>query len=52
VHQLARPSTDELRLAVEIAEHTLEQLYELPEKSEELKRAKALRKRFDTKRGA
>lgn len=43
LHQLARPSTDELRLAIEMVEHTLEQLYELPEKTEELKRAKALR---------
>lgn len=45
VHQLARPSTNELRLAIEIVEHTLEQLYELPEKAEELKRAKALRQK-------
>ena len=49
VHQLARPSTDELRLAIEIVEHTLEQLYELPEKAEELKRAKALRQKKQSK---
>lgn len=45
MHQLASPSTDELRLAIEIVEHTLEQLYELPEKAEELKRATALRQK-------
>jgi len=43
VHELARPSEGELRLAIEIVEHVLEQLYELPEKAEELKRAIAKR---------
>lgn len=45
VHELACPSSDELRLAIEIIEHTLEQLYELPEKAEELSRARARRKK-------
>lgn len=45
VHDLARPSNDELRLAIAIVEHTLEQLYELPEKAEELRRATARRKK-------
>ena len=45
VHELARPSTDELKLAVEIVEHVLEQLYELPEKAAELHRAIARRKK-------
>lgn len=45
VHELARPSEDELRLAIEIVEHTFEQLYEIPEKAEELKRAIARRKK-------
>jgi hypothetical protein len=45
VHELARPSEDELRLAIEIIEHTLQQLYELPEKAEELRRATARRKK-------
>lgn len=45
VHELARPSNDELKLAIEIIEHTLEQLYELPEKAEELRRAVARRKK-------
>jgi len=43
VHELARPPEDELRLAIEIVEHTLEQLYELPWKAGELKRAIARR---------
>ncbi len=43
VHELARPSETELKLAIEIVEHTLEQLYELPEKAAELKRARAER---------
>lgn len=45
VHELARPSSDELQLAVEIVEHVLEQLYELPEKAAELHRAIARRKK-------
>lgn len=45
VHELSRPSTDELKLAVEIVEHALEQLYELPEKAAELHRAIARRKK-------
>lgn len=45
VHELARPSVEELKLAIEIVEHVLEQLYELPEKAEELRRATALRKK-------
>ena len=45
VHDLARPSPDELKLAVEIVEHVIEQLYELPEKAAELHRAIARRKK-------
>ncbi len=45
VHDLARPTEAELKLAIEIVEHTLEQLYELPEKAEELKRAIAKRQK-------
>lgn len=45
VHQLARPSRDELRLAVEILEHVFDQLYEIPEKALELKRKAAKRKK-------
>lgn len=43
VHELARPSTDELKLGIEIVEHVLEQLYELPEKAAELHRARSRR---------
>jgi hypothetical protein len=38
VHELKKPSMMELRLAIEIIEHTLEQIYELPRKASELKR--------------
>lgn len=33
VHELARPADTELKLAVEILEHTLDALYEMPEKA-------------------
>lgn len=36
IHQLARPSVKELKLAIEIIEHTLEQIYEIPEKGKAL----------------
>ncbi|WP_174876054.1 DUF4145 domain-containing protein [Vogesella oryzae] len=45
VHELARPSSDELKLAIEIVEHVLDQLYELPEKAAELHRAIDRRKK-------
>lgn len=45
VHELARPSTDELKLAIEIIEHALDQLYELPKKAAALQRAIARRKK-------
>lgn len=45
VHELARPFSDELKLAIEIVEHVLEQLYELPEKAAELHRAIDRRKK-------
>lgn len=44
VHELAQPSSAELKLAIEIIEHTLEQLYEIPEKAIELKQKMARRK--------
>lgn len=37
VHQLDRPSKQELQLATEIVEHVLEQLYEIPYKATQLK---------------
>lgn len=45
VHELARPAAEELKLAIEIVEHVLEQLYELPEKAAELRNAIARRKK-------
>ena len=43
VHQLSQPSTEELRLAIEIVEHTLDSLYEIPEKAVELQRKRVKR---------
>lgn len=37
VHELARPADMELKLAVEILEHTLDALYEMPEKAAQLR---------------
>lgn len=37
VHELARPSDLELKLAIEILEHTLDALYEMPEKAAQLR---------------
>lgn len=45
VHELVTPSAEELRLALEIIEHTLDQLYEIPEKALELKQKMARRKK-------
>lgn len=45
VHELVKPSADELKLAIEIVEHTLEELYEVPHKAQQLKRRMANRKR-------
>ena len=45
VHELKAPSSDELRLAIEIIEHVVEQLYEIPQKAVALKRTIAERKK-------
>lgn len=45
VHELTQPSNAELTLAIQIIEHTLEQLYEIPEKALELKQKLARRKK-------
>lgn len=37
VHELARPTEIELKLAVEILEHTLDSIYEMPEKAARLR---------------
>ena len=38
VHELSQPSRQELALAIEIIENILENVFEIPEKAEELKR--------------
>lgn len=45
VHQLTQPSPSELTLAIEILEHTLESVYEIPQKAEELQQKKRNRQR-------
>jgi len=45
LHQLDRPSVEELRLAIDIVEHVFEQLYEIPEKALQLKAKMAKRKK-------
>lgn len=44
VHELSRPSEGDLHVAIEIVEHTLESLYEIPEKAEAL-RANRIKKK-------
>jgi hypothetical protein len=44
VHELAEPSHIELKLAAEIIEHILEQVYEIPQKGVELKQQTASRR--------
>lgn len=43
VHELSSPSTEELKLAIEISEHMLDSVFELPEKAKELKFKRTLR---------
>lgn len=45
VHELDVPSKDELKIAIQIIEHTLENVYELMDKAEEFKIRKAQRKK-------
>ena len=44
VHELSQPSQEELKLAIQIVEHTLETIFEIPLKAKELKDRKAERK--------
>ena len=44
LHELSKPSVDELKLAIEIIELTIESLYELQHKAMKLKSKKAVRK--------
>lgn len=41
VHELSRPAEEDLRLAIEIIEHMLESLYEIPEKADVLRANRA-----------
>lgn len=45
VHELDIPSKEELKLAIEIIEHTLENIYEIRSKAEDLQWKRALRKK-------
>lgn len=45
VHELSQPSEEEVKLAIEIIEHTLESLYEISEKAEELRMRKSKRQK-------
>jgi hypothetical protein len=45
VHELSRPGEDDLRLAIEIVEHVLESLYEIPEKAGVLRANRAKKKK-------
>lgn len=44
-HELAEPSREELELAIEIIEHVLDSLYEVPQKAENLRFYKSRRRK-------
>jgi len=44
VHELAQPSRDELKLAIEIIEHTFDTVYEIPQKGQDLQSKRTQRK--------
>ena len=50
VHELDMPSAEELKLGIEILEHTLENIYELKYKGEELQWKRELRKKKQLKK--
>lgn len=50
VHELEAPSLDELTHAIEIIEHTLDALYEMPDKAEILRRMQSRRKNIKSKK--
>lgn len=43
LHELSTPSKEELKLAIEIIEHTIDNIYEIDKKAEELKKKKQKR---------
>ncbi len=45
IHELTRPAEKDLRLAIEIIEHMLESLYEIPEKADVLRANRTKRKK-------
>ncbi len=45
IHELDRPSRDELALAIDVIEHAFEVIYEIPHKGEELKYKRARREK-------
>lgn len=45
IHELLRPAEEDLRLAIEIVEHVLESLYEIPEKADLLRANRAKKKK-------
>lgn len=45
VHELSRPAEEDLRLAIEIIEHVLESLYEIPEKADVLRANRSKKKK-------
>ena len=46
VHELEQPSREELRLAIEIIEHTFETVYSIPQKGRALKAKTKIRKAY------
>ncbi len=45
VHELSRPAEEDLRLAIEIIEHVLDSLYEIPEKADVLRANRAKKRK-------
>ncbi len=45
LHELSQPSLEELKIAIEIVEHVLENIFEIPTKAKELKANKLKRKK-------
>ena len=45
VHDLKQPTQDELKLAIQIVEHTLENLYELKDKADEWRSKKKVNRK-------
>lgn len=48
IHELSRPSDSDLKIAIEIVEHMLESIYEIPQKAEALKIARTKKAKSST----